>query len=378
MIVRRVMLLGAALLASAHWAPTAVATLCAPTIPAREYAEASIVFAGLPLSVQRLPREDPGRVQEQSFLVTFLVTTVWKGVVGDSIVLRTITDRYEPGQLYLYYIHASSQGFAHQHARYFGQRPFFISPCSRGERADYALWDRYWLPDPVDLRAGPKPSRATLAELLGALASPDWRMRYNASEALGSIVEARSEILTALRRMLLGKEPGDPVSVARAVGLMREAGRPAEPELAWALSNSAGEGRAAALSALENVAPADSFRRHVVLALSDTSAALLARACEIAGGWRLGERRVLELVRHPEPSVRAKAVIAIGHFRSAGRTILGTIDSLRKHDPDGYVRFAARGTWGNLTGLDPWEGLPRGSRGAGDSSRPSRRAPARP
>jgi hypothetical protein len=296
--------------------------------------------------------------------VTFLVTSVWKGAIGDTVQVNSFERYFEVGRHYLVY---ATEFRGHFHA--YG--------CSRGGLVEGALWDRFWLPEAVSFRPGPKVGKVSLDDLFATLAEPDFRSWYGVDQALGSIPELRSVILPRLRRVLVGNELGNPVAAARAIGWMGPAGRPAEPELDSALRNSTAEGRAAALEALSRVAPPDSFHRYVFAALEDTSRVLLAKACEMTNYLSRGDPAIVDraglallaLAHHPVPRVRSEAIRELGEYRSAGLTILSQIGRLRCQDPDAGVRGSARRTWGRLTGADPWLGCPKGSPGDKERTR---------
>ena len=333
-----------------------------PASPATEYSRSSLVFAGIATRVGRVDLDPPSFRELHD--VTFLVTGVWKGAIGDTVQVRALERRFIVGQHYLVYA-TDFRGNLRTYA------------CTRGGLVENALWDRYWLPDAVSFRPGPKVGKVTLEGLFAALAEPDFRSWYGVDQALGSTPEMRSVILTRLRHIVAGEEAGNPVAAARAIGWMGSAGRSAEPELAWALRNSTGEGRAAALGALRTVTEWGSSHQYVFTALEDTSSALLAVACEMTAYLSREDSSVTDrvgmalvpLVHHPIPTVRGHAISALGDYPRAGLTVLNEIGRLRCQDPDPGVRVSARGTWGRLTGRDPWLGCPKGSPGDKERTR---------
>lgn len=310
-------------------APHSVQASCLPTTPAMQFERASLVFAGLPLSVEPISLGDPRHVAYAPNLATFRVTTVWKGTVGDTVQLLTEWNGYRHRDLCIFYVRDPDPALVRHLAGSFERVPFVLYPCSGGGLAKYALWDRYWLPDPISYRSGPRARKLGITDLLNALSSSDRVVRFRAGEALGSF-DARAEVLPALRRMVIGHQRGDPFSAAQAIGHMRAAGRPAEPELAWAMLHSTGAVRAAALRALQVVAEPDSFPRYFRLALSDTSNLLLQEACDMAAeGWRGEEReavgrRMVDLIHHRLASRVQLAFSSPSLFTRTGPTSMDT------------------------------------------------------
>jgi hypothetical protein len=304
--------------------------------------------------MSKIPLGDARSIPGQ-FEFVFAVTNVWKGAAEDTLRVRSGSDGGMCGQDFQvglhYFVYAS----------YYEDR-LRTSLCQRNQPVDQALWDRFALPEPRPVnRAWPMPklSRDDLFERMNRGTETE---SYGAALALGGSSEIRADVMPDLRQISRKARPGNAAAAAFALGRMREAGRPAEPELAWLQVHGNAPERAIATRALSDVMDYRSYAPYLFRALSDSSGKCLLVALDDIGQLlyadslkygKPAEKRVVELLRHSDPEVRMMALASLHYFPRTARALMPQIETMSQEDTSYFVRHTAWAVTYNLLGQEP-------------------------
>jgi hypothetical protein len=213
--MRNIGTIGSALSLSLGTAQCGFACSCPPREWSKDVmGKATAVFAGIPVSVYD-PNKGPLISSEGPLIYSFVVTHVWRGDVAET--LRVTTRRYsascgyefELGRHYLVHAGASDGSL-------------WTTQCSDNDPVEYALWDRYWLPDPIFVSGEMPLSPVRTEDLVEALDSDDRRLQFAAAYALAHLDDQREDVIEVLQDVVRNLRPGNQ---GAAIGAQREVGQ---------------------------------------------------------------------------------------------------------------------------------------------------------
>lgn len=233
--------------------------------------DASVVFAGIPLS-KHYPLDDGERHSTADPVIyTFLVTHVWKGEETDTLVVRTARStvscgyKFEMGEHYLV------------HAR--GDSALWTGLCSYNSPIEHALWDRCWLPDPIYKTDNAEDLHLTTADLIDLL--DDEELGCEVPRVLAHLPDQREMVLDIFLEIIGGSRPGCKTAV---IGSLREMGPEAEAaflDLRRGLNSPQLDVRWQCLRALNAILGPEEFSAFLEIVTVDQPPYIRRQACEL-------------------------------------------------------------------------------------------------
>ena len=177
---------------------------CPRVSPAERLARADVVFAGIVISAVRPPSTLPFRSTDEIITHVFQVTHVWKGSVGDSIVVG-ISSSLSVADHYLIYA-------------WKGRDRLLGDVCGGHPLIADAAYDLYTLPPPARSLGVRDLPEITILSLVNDLDDPSGITRTRAASALGDIGEMPERVVPALAQILTRGDKRDRIEAAIALG----------------------------------------------------------------------------------------------------------------------------------------------------------------
>jgi hypothetical protein len=155
---------------------------CRTTTPEDAFVHSDVVFTGVPASIRSLNQPRSGSfVPVPERRIRFRVSRWWKGPIMTLTVDITSGNEFQKGREYLVY------------ATRVGDRLITSMGCGRGGPLEFALWDRYWLPDPVRTHHASRGFRLSRRDIVLAVGSERPGVRSAANDALSGILKSDAD-----------------------------------------------------------------------------------------------------------------------------------------------------------------------------------------